>query len=77
MIQGGCSPRAADDLFEGLTALGEEQLTKNVYRNTFTTTPITLEEFAREIFAPAYDLLIKEILKLLFYYSKSIFFNNS
>lgn len=61
MIQGGFSARAADDLFEGLTALGEEQLTKNVYRNAFNTTPTKLEEFAREIFAPAYDSLDKKL----------------
>lgn len=55
LISAGFSENAAYALREGFTALGEGQLTKNVERNVINTTPTSLEEFAKEVFAPAYN----------------------
>jgi uncharacterized protein YbjT (DUF2867 family) len=55
MVGAGFSPEAAEALYEGLTALGKGHLTKNLIRTSSNTTPTTIEEFAREVFVPAYN----------------------
>ena len=55
MVGAGFSENAAKSLAEGLAALGNGMLTKNIIRDSSNTTPTTLEEFAKEIFAPTYN----------------------
>ena len=54
VVASGLAPELADALLELYTALNEGSLQKLVQRNGSNATPTTLEEFAREVFRPAY-----------------------
>ena len=51
----GFSVSVADSYVEMSTALNEGLIQRTVSRNDSNTTPTTLEEFARAVFAPAYE----------------------
>jgi uncharacterized protein YbjT (DUF2867 family) len=50
----GLSPSVVDDYIEMYTAMNEGTLWLEVERSAVNTTPTTIEEFAAEVFAPAY-----------------------
>ena len=50
----GFSPNTVDAVVELFTALNEGRVQKMARRDALSTTPTTLEEFARDVFAPAY-----------------------
>jgi len=54
-LQGaGFSPNTADAVVELYTAFNEGRIQRTVNRTPSNTTPTTLEEFAREVFAPIF-----------------------
>jgi len=55
LLGAGFSASAADAYVEMYTAINERRIQSTVRRNALNTTPTTLEEFAREVFAPAYQ----------------------
>lgn len=56
ILGAGFSPSAADALVESTRAHNEGRIQSTVSRNESNTTPTTLEVFAREVFAPAYQV---------------------
>jgi uncharacterized protein YbjT (DUF2867 family) len=54
LLGAGFSASAADALLEMYAAFNVGRIQGTVRRNASNTTPTTLEEFAREVFAPAY-----------------------
>ncbi len=54
LVDAGFSPNAADSLVELQKAFNEGLIRSAVPRNQLNTTPTSLEDFAREVFAPAY-----------------------
>lgn len=55
LLGAGFSASVADAYVEMYTAFNDGRIQGTMSRNTSTTTPTTLEEFAREVFAPAYQ----------------------
>jgi uncharacterized protein YbjT (DUF2867 family) len=55
LLRAGFSASAADAYVEMYTAINAGRMQSIVRRNALNTTPITLEAFAREVFAPAYE----------------------
>jgi uncharacterized protein YbjT (DUF2867 family) len=55
LLGAGFSVSAADAYVEMYTAINTGRIQSTVRRNASNTTPTTLEEFAREVFAPAYQ----------------------
>lgn len=55
LLGAGFSESAAGSYVEMYTALNEGRIQSTVSREASNTTPTTLEEFAREVFAPAYQ----------------------
>jgi uncharacterized protein YbjT (DUF2867 family) len=54
LLGAGCSASFADSIVEMYRVFNEGRLQSRMGRNASTTTPTTLKEFAREVFAPAY-----------------------
>jgi hypothetical protein len=54
LLQAGFSASGADALAELMTAFNEGHIQKTVSRDGSNTTPTTLEDFARDVFAPAF-----------------------
>jgi uncharacterized protein YbjT (DUF2867 family) len=54
LVGAGFSSGLVNSLIELFTAFNEGQLQRNIKRDASNTTKTTLEEFAREIFAPVY-----------------------
>lgn len=55
LLEAGFSVSAADAYVKMYTAINAGRIQSTVSRNALNTTPTTLEEFAREVFAPAYQ----------------------
>ncbi len=55
LMGAGFSVSAADSFVEMYTALNEGLIQSTVIRSASNTTPTTLEEFARQVFAPAFQ----------------------
>jgi uncharacterized protein YbjT (DUF2867 family) len=55
LLGAGFSASVADAYVEMYTAINDGRIQSTMSRNTSNTTPTTLEEFAREVFAPAYQ----------------------
>lgn len=55
LLGAGFSASVADAYVEMYTAFNEGRIQSTMSRNASNTTPTTLEEFAREVFAPAYQ----------------------
>jgi hypothetical protein len=53
-VGAGFSPNAANALVELQTAFNAGKVQSGVRRTKLNTTPTSLEEFARDVFAPAY-----------------------
>ena len=54
LLGAGFSPTAAATVVELFTAINEGRVQQLAMRTAMSTTPTTLEEFARDVFAPAY-----------------------
>ncbi len=55
LLGAGFSESAADAYVEMYTAINDGRIQRTVSRDASNTTPTSLEEFAREVFAPAYQ----------------------
>lgn len=55
LLGAGFSASVADAYIEMYTAINEGRIQSTMSRNASSTTPTTLEEFARKVFAPAYQ----------------------
>ena len=55
LLGAGFSASAADAYVEMYTAINDGRIQSTVRREASNTTPTTLEEFARQVFAPAYQ----------------------
>jgi uncharacterized protein YbjT (DUF2867 family) len=55
LLGAGLSASVADAYVEICAAFNDGRIQRTMSRNTSNTTPTTLEEFAREVFAPAYQ----------------------
>jgi uncharacterized protein YbjT (DUF2867 family) len=55
LLAAGCSASFADSIVEMYRVFNEGRLQSRMGRNATSTTPTTLEKFAREVFGPAYQ----------------------
>jgi uncharacterized protein YbjT (DUF2867 family) len=54
LVGAGVSASAADAFLDMIRAMNEERMLRGLARDASSTTPATLEEFARDVFAPVY-----------------------